>query len=80
MQRTKAPPVEPLAEQQPNPNTLRVRKHRDSLRDRGMRPLQIWVPDTANPHFALECKRQSTLANNDNHWHEIIPNLTDPKL
>ena len=39
----------------------RVKKHRDALRAAGMRPVQIWVPDTRNPGFAAECRRQSLL-------------------
>ena len=39
----------------------RVQKHRDALRDAGLRPVQIWVPDTRRPHFAEECSRQSRL-------------------
>lgn len=44
----------------------RVQKHRQSLRDAGMRPIQIWVPDTRRLGFAEECKRQSLLARGDN--------------
>jgi hypothetical protein len=40
----------------------RVRKHRDALRMAGLRPVQIWVPDTRRPDFAEECRRQSRLA------------------
>lgn len=36
----------------------RVRKHRDALRMAGLRPVQIWVPDTRRPDFAQECRRQ----------------------
>lgn len=39
----------------------RVQKHRDALREAGLRPVQIWVPDTRLPHFAEECLRQSRL-------------------
>jgi hypothetical protein len=28
----------------------------------GLRPVQIWVPDTRRPDFAAQCKRQSNLA------------------
>jgi hypothetical protein len=28
----------------------------------GLRPVQIWVPDTRRPDFAEECRRQSRLA------------------
>lgn len=43
------------------PVNLRVQKHRDSLRSAGLRPVQIWVPDTRRPDFAEECRRQSLL-------------------
>jgi hypothetical protein len=39
----------------------RVQKHRDSLRAAGLRPMQIWVPDTRQTNFAAECQRQSLL-------------------
>jgi hypothetical protein len=37
----------------------RVKKHREALRAAGLRPVQIWVPDTRRPGFAAECRRQS---------------------
>nr|WP_289114261.1 antitoxin MazE family protein [uncultured Halomonas sp.] len=40
-----------------NINT-RVQKHRASLRASGLRPIQIWVPDTRRPGFADEVQRQ----------------------
>ncbi len=40
----------------------RVKRHRDALRMAGLRPVQIWVPDTRRPGFAEECRRQSRLA------------------
>lgn len=39
----------------------RVRKRRQAMRDAGLRPLQIWVPDTRKPGFSAECRRQSRL-------------------
>ena len=36
----------------------RVRKHRVALRAAGLRPVQIWVPDTRRAGFAAECRRQ----------------------
>lgn len=39
----------------------RVQTHRAGLRAAGLRPLQIWVPDTRRPGFAEECRRQSRL-------------------
>ena len=43
------------------PTADRVKKHRDALRAAGMRPVQIWVPDTRQPGFAAECARQASL-------------------
>lgn len=40
----------------------RVAEHRVRLREQGLRPLQIWVPDTRAPQFAEEAHRQSALA------------------
>jgi hypothetical protein len=31
------------------------------MRAAGLRPVQIWVPDTRRPGFAEECRRQSRL-------------------
>ena len=42
--------------------SARVQKHRQALREAGMRPIQIWVPDTRRPGFAAECRRQAKLA------------------
>jgi hypothetical protein len=43
----------------PTPISERVQKRRDALRAAGLRPVQIWVPDTRRPGFADECRRQS---------------------
>ncbi|MEI4482793.1 MULTISPECIES: antitoxin MazE family protein [Phyllobacterium] len=45
----------------PTPVNARVHKRREALRAAGLRPLQIWVPDTRRPGFAEECRRQSLL-------------------
>ncbi|PWR22305.1 antitoxin MazE family protein [Zavarzinia compransoris] len=37
----------------------RVQKRRAALRAAGLRPIQIWVPDTRRPGFAEECRRQA---------------------
>ncbi|WHA42261.1 antitoxin MazE family protein [Agrobacterium larrymoorei] len=39
----------------------RVQKRREALRASGLRPVQIWVPDTRLAGFAEECRRQSHL-------------------
>ncbi len=53
--------------------TDRVQKHRNTLRAMGMRPIQIWVPDTRQPAFAAESKRQSQLvADADLNDHDLM--------
>ena len=44
---------------------MRVQKHRKALRACGLRPIQIWVPDTRQKGFLEECRRQSKLLLND---------------
>jgi hypothetical protein len=34
-------------------------RYRERLRARGLRPVQIWVPDTRRDGFAEECRRQA---------------------
>ncbi len=46
----------------PASSSERVRKRRAALRRAGLRPVQIWVPDTRGRRFAAECRRQSRLA------------------
>jgi hypothetical protein len=43
------------------PVAVRVQKRRAALRMAGLRPVQIWVPDTRRPGFDGECHRQSRL-------------------
>ena len=42
----------------------KVRVHRAKLRAQGLRPIQIWVPDTHTPEFIAEARRQSLLVAN----------------
>ncbi|MEI6285218.1 MAG: antitoxin MazE family protein [Bacillota bacterium] len=51
--------------------TARVQRHRDKLRAAGLRPIQLWVPDTKNPAFIEECRRQSRLLKNDPQEKEV---------
>lgn len=39
----------------------RVQKRRENLRALGLRPVQIWLPDTRGAGFAEECARQAKL-------------------
>ena len=37
----------------------KVRAHRARLREQGLRPVQVWVPDMRSTAFATEAHRQS---------------------
>jgi hypothetical protein len=37
----------------------KVQASRERMRARGLRPIQIWVPDTRTPAFRIEAHRQS---------------------
>ncbi|PJI45582.1 MAG: hypothetical protein CTR54_06480 [Rhizobium sp.] len=50
----------------------RVEKRRQALRAMGLRPVQIWLPDTRRPGFAEECRRQSlAVAHSDRVDHDL---------
>lgn len=65
------------------PIRKRVVGHRQRLRTAGLRPVQIWVPDTRIPGFAAECQRQSLSLREDPseqtalHFMEEISDWTD---
>ena len=39
----------------------KMQRYRDRLKAAGLRPVQIWVPDTRSRNFAAEVRRQSLL-------------------
>lgn len=45
----------------------RVRAHRQRLREQGLRPVQIWVPDVRAPEFVAEAHRQSAASSASEH-------------
>lgn len=48
-----------MTTRQPKRTRDRVDEHRRRLRQRGLRPIQIWVPDVRSPSFKSEAHRQS---------------------
>ena len=48
----------------------KVRAHRERLRAQGLRPIQIWVPDTRSPRFAAQASQQSRLVASSPHASE----------
>jgi hypothetical protein len=56
------PPAKPRPrKQRPSGSRQKVRAHRDRLRAQGLRPIQIWVPDTRSTRFVRQAARQSRL-------------------
>ncbi|MBK9441193.1 MAG: antitoxin MazE family protein [Comamonadaceae bacterium] len=58
----------------------RVQKRRDAMRQLGLRPVQIWVPDTRRVDFAQECKRQSEVASRSDASDTDLLHLMDAAL
>ena len=52
------------------PSRVKVRAHRERLRNQGLRPIQIWVPDVRAPAFQSEAHRQSLAVANSPLAHE----------
>ena len=52
------------------PSRNKVREHRERLREQGLRPIQIWVPDVRAPSFRSEAHRQSSAVAASAHTHE----------
>ena len=55
----------------------RVQKHRDELRRAGLRPIQIWVPDTRRKGFAAQARRQSLATRSDPREAEILAEIEE---
>lgn len=53
----------------------RVARHRRALRAAGLRPVQIWVPDTRRRGFAAECRRQSLVLKRDPQERRILERI-----
>lgn len=52
-------PKRRLVARKPISSRQKVQAHRERLRMQGLRPIQVWVPDTRSPKFAAEASRQS---------------------
>jgi hypothetical protein len=54
----------------PKPSRVKVREHRARLREQGLRPIQIWVPDVRASSFKSEAHRQSLTVAASAHAHD----------
>jgi hypothetical protein len=62
------------------PSREKVRAHRERLRQQGLRPIQIWVPDVRSRAFAAAAHRQSLAVANSpqaNEDQEFINAVSD---
>lgn len=48
-----------VAAASPKSSRVKVQEHRARLREQGLRPIQIWVPDVRSPAFRAAAHRQS---------------------
>jgi hypothetical protein len=55
------------AKPKPKSSRDKVRAHRAKLRAQGLRPIQIWVPDTRSAEFARQAHLDSLAIANDPH-------------
>ncbi len=58
----------------------KVRAYRERMRARGLRPIQIWVPDTRTATFHAEARRQSLAVAQSPHRREdqdFVDAMTD---
>jgi len=55
----------------------RVQKHRDKLRAAGLRPIQLWVPDTRKDGFKDKCREQSLRVAQSDLQDKSLDNLLD---
>jgi len=59
----------------------KARAYRERMRAKGLRPVQLWLPDTRSPEFAAEARRQSLAVANspteadDQAWIDAISEL-----
>ena len=55
---------------EPRSSRVKVREHRARLRQQGLRPIQIWVPDVRAAGFRSEAHRQSLAVASGAHAYE----------
>ena len=64
----------------PKSSREKVRRHRESLRRQGLRPIQLWVPDVRSRAFKLQAHRQSlaiTRGDNEDEDQAFIDAVSD---
>lgn len=68
----------PRSTSYPKPISERMQCYRKRMRAAGLRPVQIWVPDTRSPDFVATCRRQAqAVAADDPAGEEIMRFVAD---
>ena len=57
------------------PTSTPMNKRAAALRAAGLRPIEIWVPDTRRTGFAEECRRQCLTLRNDPQEQDTLQRL-----
>lgn len=52
--------------------SAKMRRYRAKLRAKGLRPVQIWLPDTKDPKFRAEAQRQMKIISQSREEKEIM--------
>ena len=55
----------------------KMKKYREKLRAAGLRPVQVWVPDTRSKKLAAQVRKQSLLVAADHQAETEINNWID---
>jgi len=50
----------------------RVARHRAQMRAKGLRPIEVWVPDVNRPGFTEEVRRQADIINRSDQREDIM--------
>lgn len=58
----------------------RVKKYRLAQRQAGLRPVQLWVPDTRSAGFAAACRHQSLLIAKSDRGDDDLDRFMDAAL
>jgi DNA-binding LacI/PurR family transcriptional regulator len=68
----------PRQTKKPISTPKRMANYRQRMREAGLRPVQIWVPDSKVPGFAAKCRRQArAVAASDPAGDEIMDFVSD---
>jgi hypothetical protein len=64
----------------PNSVNTRVAKRRAALREAGLRPVQIWVPDTRRTGFVQECRTQAARVARNDASDPVVSEFIEPAI